>query len=312
MLALRLLQQTVSGFGEHRCGTLAASLAYYTLFSLPPLLFLLVFTLTTSIGWYYGGDEAEAKAFTMVERQISNMIGNQAAEDEIGKIMRSSANVGDGGWKALIGLVGILFGATGVVASLQSSLNLVWGIKADPEVSSWKTFATKRLLSFGMILGLGFVLVVSFVISGVLESLTQMVGNSIGFNAELGSAINQLVSFLVITVTFAAIFRFMPDAKIRWRDVWVGAAFTSVLFLLGRLALSIYLSYSDPGEQLGAAAGSLAVILVWVYYSAMIVLLGAEFTRVWVTHSGRRLTPEPGAIRFVEQTVAEDEPSEIG
>jgi len=297
-----VIKKTFSAFSKDRCTTLAAALAYYTIFSLPPLLFLLVTTISISISWMYPDAEGTENARRVVQQQISNMIGNEAAEDEIGRIMKSTAELPGLGWKTLLGFVGILVGATGVVAALQDSLNRVWGVKQDPDHSGWWDMIQKRVLSLGMILGLGFVLVVSFILSSVLETITGMVGDKIGFKPELATAVNMGVSFVVVTLIFAAIFKFMPDVDIHWRDVWTGAIGTAILFAIGRYGMSLYFAYSNPGAQIGSAAGSLVVLLVWVYYSAMIVLLGAEFTQVRLQESGRELTPDRGAVKFIETT----------
>ena len=291
-------------FSSDRCSTLAAGIAYYTVFSLPPLLFVLLMTLTVGLQVFTDGQKAEQRAHVLIQAQASQMLGNDAAEDEIGKILKASGSQEGLGWKAVLGLAGVLFGATGVVVSLQDSLNRVWGIKADPKANGIKTFLWKRILSLGMILGLGFVLLVSFLITTMLKAATEAISSRLGIDASAALWINLAVTFLIVTVVFAAIFRFMPDARIAWRDVIIGAIVTSLLFALGRFALSWYLSFSDPGQQLGSAAASLVVILVWVYYSSMIVLFGAEFTQAWSRQSGRELVPEKGAVRFTEQVIA--------
>lgn len=299
-----VIKKSFSEFSEDRCTTLAAALAYYTIFSLPPLLFILVTMVALFIGWFNDTGEAKEDAYKVVQQQISTMIGNQAAEEEIGRIMKSTEQSAGLGWKTALSFVGILVGATGVVASLQDSLNRVWGVKLAPDASGWKDVLMKRFLSLAMILGLGFVLVVSFVLNTILNSITGMVGDQIGFQPQIATIVNFAVSLAVVTLIFAAIFKFMPDVDIQWRDVWIGALVTAVLFTVGRLVLGVYFSYSSPGAELGSAAGSLVVLLVWVYYTAMIVLLGAEFTQVCVQHSGRVLTPEKGAVKFEERMVA--------
>lgn len=303
---LQVIKQVFTRFSEDRCTTLAASLAYYTIFSLPPILFVLVTTVTTAIAWYYGDEEAEEKAFSVVQEHITQLIGNEQANQEVGDIMRSNMSSGGLGWKSVLSLGGVLVAATGVVVALQSSLNLVWRIKPDPDKSGWKDVIVKRLLSLVMILGLGLVLLASFVTSSILSAISSSVVDGGSLQTQIGSIINFVVTFGIMTIIFAALFKFMPDAEIKWSDVWLGALVTAVLFTIGRLAMGLYFSYSNPGQQLGAAAGSLVIVLVWVYYSSLIVLLGAEFTQAWVQQHGRSIRPESGSVKFMEKTIKVD------
>ena len=298
-----LIKTSVNRFMEDRCVTLAASLAFYTIFSLAPLLFILATLLTYSIGLYAEGQQAEEQAYAAVEGQIGMMLGNEAAQDEIGKIMRSQSHASGIGWKTLISLIGVIVGATGVVAALQDSLNIVWNIEQDPVRGSRFDLIWKRLLSLGMILMVGVLLLASFLLSMIAETASDRLSEYSGMQPWIASSINFAISFLVIWLTVAAIFKFMPDAEIMWKDVWVGSLVTAVLFTIGRYAMTVYFSFSSPGEQLGNAAGALVVVLVWVYFSSMIVLLGAEFTQAWVQRSGRHLRVRAGAVRFEEKTV---------
>ena len=295
------LKQTFSEFSKDRCSTLAASLAYYTIFALPPLLYLLLMIITFGLSLAYDSDAAEEKAQKILERQAAEMIGNQSATEEVSAILENNKQAGGKWWKALISLAGILFGATGVVAALQDSLNRVWSVKPDPETAGIKVFLSKRLLSFAMILGLGFLLLASLVVSTILSGIGDRLGTMIGMDETIAHVVNYAVQALVSLVIFAAIFKFMPDANVKWRDVLVGAAITTVLFLAGRFGLQAYLSASDPGAQLGSAAASLAVILVWVYYTAMIFLYGAEVTQVYAARYGAGIQPEDNAVRVVEK-----------
>ena len=295
------LKQVFSEFSKDRCTTLAAALAYYTIFALPPLLFLLVMVLSLSMTAVAEGDQAQQRAESIVQQQMAQLLGNESAADEIGKILENQQESGGKWWKALIGLVGIIAGATGVVAALQDSLNRVWNVQVDPEHSGILNTIKKRVLSFGMILGLGFLLLVSFMVSTVLNAAGQMVGETLGISDLAAQITNYAVQSLVTFVIFSAIFKFMPDAVIRWRDCFVGAAATTVLFLLGRLGLQYYLSMSDPGAQLGSAAASLAALLVWVYYSGVIFLLGAEIAQVYAARCGEGIQPEAHAVRVTQQ-----------
>ncbi|QDV69239.1 hypothetical protein Poly24_29540 [Rosistilla carotiformis] len=295
------LKQTFSEFSKDRCTTLAAALAYYTTFALPPLLYLLLSVLTYGLSVAYESDRAHAKAEAVLEEQAADMLGNPAAADGITTILQQNRESSGTWWKTAISFLGIIVGATGVVGALHDALNRVWEVKPDPNASTLWTILSKRLLSFAMILGLGFLLLVSLVVSSVLSSAGQQLGEWIGISGIVARTINYGVQAAVVFTIFAAIFRFMPDADVRWRDVMVGAAITTALFLVGRYGMQIYFGFSEPGAQLGSAAASLAVILVWVYYSAMIVLLGAEATQVYAARFGHGIQPEKHAVQVVEQ-----------
>ncbi len=294
-------RQTFAEFSKNNCGMLAAALAYYTAFALPPLLYLLLTILTFGISVMYDSEEAEQQAQSLLTTQAAQMMGNQAISDQVSTIIESNEKSSGKWWKTALSLVGIVIGATGVVAALQTSLNQVWGVQPDPERAGIKVMISKRLLSFGMILGLGFLLLVSLVVSSILAGLGDRVGTLINAPAIVAEIVNFSIQAIVVLVIFAAIFKFMPDAKVQWKDVCVGASLTTFLFLLGRYAMQIYFSYSEPGAQLGAAAASLAVLLVWVYYTAMIVLLGAEATQVYAVRYGDGIQPEGHAVRVVQQ-----------
>ncbi len=295
------LKQTFAEFSNNNCTTLAAALAYYTAFALPPLLYLLLTVLTLAMSVMYDTDEAETKARNVLTGKAAEMLGNAAATEQIATILANDEQSSGKWWKTLLSFAGIVVGATGVVVALQAALNQVWEVQADPERASWKNLLGKRLLSFGMILGLGFLLLVSLVVSSVLAALGDQVGSLIGMSEAFASGINMLVQGLVVFAVFASIFKFMPDAIVKWSDVMVGALITTTLFLLGRYGLHLYFSYSSPGAQLGAAAASLAVLLVWVYYTAMIVLLGTEATQVYAVRYGDGIRPQGHAVRVVKE-----------
>ncbi len=298
---MSFLKQTFSEFSSDRCTTLAAALAYYTAFALPPLLYLLLSVLTFGLSIAYRGENAEEKAQTVLEDQAAEMLGNESAAQGITAILESNDQSGGKWWKSLISFVGIIIGATGVVGALQDALNQVWQVRPDPETSGIRNILSKRLLSLAMILGLGFLLLVAIVVSSVLSTAGEQISDWAGMSGGITQLVNYLVQALVVFFVFAAIFKFMPDAQVEWRDVIVGAVITTVLFLVGRFVMQIYFSYSEPGAQLGAAAASLAVILAWVYYTAIIVLLGAEATQVYAVRYGHGIRPEPNAVRVVEE-----------
>lgn len=301
---MNFLKQTFAQFSKNRCTTLAAALAYYTAFALPPLLYLLMVVLTFGLSVAYDSETAEQKAQSVLRSQAAQMLGNQSASEQIGTIMENQQNASGKWWKTLLGLAGMIAGATGVVAALQDSLNQVWGVKPDPETAGWLDFIKKRVLSFAMIMGLGFLLLASLVVSSVLAGMSS----AVGIAGATGEWINLAVQAIVILIMFAMIFKYMPDAVVRWSHVMIGATLTTLLFLAGRYAMQWYFSVSEPGAQLGAAAASLAVLLVWVYYTAIIVLLGAVATQVFATLDGSSIRPEVGAVRVVK-TLERPDPS---
>lgn len=298
---MEFFKQTFSEFSRDRCTTLAASLAYYTAFALPPLLYLLMTILTFGLSVAYDSQQAEERAEKLLETQAVRMMGTPSASEEIGEILDSQQQEEGKWWKVLLSFAGIVVGATGVVAALQSALNQVWEVKPDPVTSGLVDTLWKRVVSLAMILGLGFLLLVSLVVSSILSALGNRLGSMIGMSHFSAEAVNFTVQAMVVFVIFASIFKFMPDARVAWRDVLVGAAMTMALFLVGRFVMQMYFSFSNPGAQLGSTAAALAVLLVWVYYTAIIVLLGAEATQVYAVRYGRGIRPESHAVRVVEE-----------
>lgn len=286
-----LLSQTWSNFSSDNCSRMAAALAYYTIFALPPLLVVII----TVCGFFFDPSDVEGR----VAGEIRSVLGPDGAE-QVRTMIRAADRQDHGLLASLFGIVLLLVGASGAVVQLQGALNDVWAVRPDPEQGGIRNLLTKRLLSFGMVLVIAFLLLVSFVMTAALSALSDQV-----LPGDLSSgalqAINAVVSFLTIAVLFAAIFRILPDADIAWRDVWIGAAITSLLFLVGKFGLSLYFGRSDVGSAYGAA-GSLILVLVWIYYSAMILLLGAEFTQVWARQRGSGIVPADGAVRVIEKT----------
>lgn len=299
------LKQTFAEFSKNRCSTLAAALAYYTAFALPPLLYLMMLLLTFGLSVAYNGDQASERAESLLQNQAAQLLGNPSASSQIDAILDNAQAAGGKWWKTLISFVGILVGATGVVAALQDALNQVWEVKPDPEHTGIKDMIGKRVLSLAMILGLGFLLLVSLVVSSLLAVVGEQIGQWTGMPQSVTAISNFVVQVLVVFSVFLAIFKYMPDAITDWRDVAVGALVTTGLFLVGRYAMQLYFTMSNPGAQLGSAAASLAVLLVWVYYTAMIALLGAEVTQVYAVRYGQGIRPEPNAVRVVQEITRE-------
>ncbi|WP_372722278.1 YihY/virulence factor BrkB family protein [Novipirellula sp.] len=293
-------KQTFSEFSADRCTTLAAALAYYTAFALPPLLYLLLTILTFGMSLAYDSDHAKAEAHEVLTTQTAQLIGNESISNEISAILKSSDETSGKWWKTLLSFGGIVLGATGVLSALQDAMNQVWAVRPDPEKSGVKAMVRKRVMSFVMILGLGFLLLASLIVSSVVAAAGERLTDMIGIRFGLVSGLSYLVQAAVVMIVFASIFKWMPDAKIEWREVMVGASISTALFLVGRFALDWYFSIATPGAQLSSAAASIAVLLVWVYYTSMIALFGAECTQVYAVRYGRGIRPDRHAVHVVE------------
>ncbi|HSL29066.1 MAG TPA: YihY/virulence factor BrkB family protein [Anaerolineales bacterium] len=295
---LSLVRDTFKEWREDGAPRLAAALAYYTTFSLAPILVLII-----AIAGLVGGRDA---AQTQTMAQVENLLGVEGRE--FVQEMIETASQPQTGWAAtLAGAVTLLFGALGVFGELQNSLNTIWEVKPKPAISFWdgmRRFVINRMLSFTMVLGIGFLLLASLVISAVVNALGEYIGARWPLADFWLSLINFLVSFLVITLLFAMIFKFLPEIQIAWTDVWLGAAVTSLLFSLGKFLIGLYLGRSEVGTTFGAA-GSLAILLIWIYYSAQILFFGAEFTQVYANRYGSKIVPDPGMVKITEQERAQ-------
>lgn len=290
-----LFKSSVNDFLEDDCSTQAAALSYYTIFSLPPLLLLLL----TILGAVVDPQDIRGQ----LETQIGTLMG-PAATDQIRNILAQAHGPGSTGLIAtVVGFVGLLLGAGGAFGQLQGALNRAWEVKPDPNQGGLRSFVLKRLFSFGMILSVAFLLLVSLVVSTALSAFGGTLGRMLpeGISGSVLQLANIGLSLVVIAALFAAIFKVLPDAKVSWGDVWIGAGVTAVLFVVGKFLIGFYIGRSNPGQAFGAA-GSLAVLFAWVYYSAMIVLFGAEFTQAWVERNGGSIAPERGAVRVAEET----------
>ena len=297
-----LLAQTASAWSEDDAPSMGAALAYYSLFSIGPLLVIVI----AVMGLVFGEEVARRDVLA----QLSDMMGPENAQAVQG-LLEKAGRTGEGGMAAAISLGVLLVGATTVFAELQNSLDRIWR-SPPPDKSTtnglW-TWVRARLLSFGLILGIGFLLIVSLVVSAALVAFGGWWQPMLGGWEVLARVLDVVLSMAVLTAAFAMIYKFMPSVRIPWRDVWVGAAVTALLFTIGKLAIGAYIGRSEVASQFGAAA-SLAVLLVWVYYAAQVFLLGAEFTRVYAhlhgSRSGEPLPPPPQAAarRAARQTSA--------
>lgn len=284
-----LVKQSVKDFIDDDCMDSAAALSYYTIFSLPAVLVLLLMLLSAVM------NASDVRGG--LEGRLESVMGPTAGEQVRTIIQQAEHKPQHGFLPTVLGIAGLLFGATGALGQLQKTLNRTWNVEPDPNQGGIKNFLTKRLFSFGMILMIAFFLLISLMLSAALTGLGGRLGGFLpsGISGAFLEGLNSLVSFAVITVLFAAMFKVMPDAKISWRNVWVGAVVTAVLFVIGKFAIGLYLGKSNPGQAYGAA-GSLAVLLLWIYYSSLILLFGAEFTETWAKRRGEGIEPEPGAV----------------
>lgn len=288
------VKQVGTEFQDDDTLSMAAALAYYTVFSLAPLLLIVIVVAGLVVS-----PEAAQEA---VHGQFEGLVGGQGADQIETMVQSVQANPGGSMAARILGIGAVLFGATGVMVQLQSALNRAWDVKPDPKAGGIKNFVLKRVLSFAMILGVAFLLLVSLALTAVLAAISDRASWLIPdwMSNVVPQLINQGVSLVVVTLLFAAIFKVMPEAKIRWRDVAVGAFVTAVLFTIGKTLIGLYLGNSSVGTAYGAAS-SLAIVFVWVYYSSVIVLLGAEFTQVWTRRYGAGLEPQAGAVIAVEE-----------
>lgn len=285
-----ILKKTFDGFLEDRALKLSAALSYYTIFSLAPLLLLMI----SLAGLFLGRDAIQGHVFN----EINGLIGNQAAA-QIQDIIKNMELSGKTNIALIIGAVTLIIGATTVFGEIQDSINLIWKIKAKPK-RGWVKLLKDRLLSSSLIVGLGFLLIVSLMVNGALMALNDLIKRYFPeMTILLFNAINIAISFTVITILFAVIFKVLPDAKIAWKDVRKGAFFTACLFMLGRFVIGMYIETTSTGSAYGAA-GSVIIILVWVYYTAAILYFGAEFTKVYAEHIGARIEPADYAV-YIEQ-----------
>jgi membrane protein len=288
-----VLQATFREFGQDDCASMAAALAYYTIFSLPALLVIAIWVAGLAF------DPHEVQGY--VGSEIEEVVGREGAA-QVQTMIRRTQTPESGTLAAIIGIGTLLFGATGALGQLQASLNRAWGVKPDPAAGGLKQFFVKRVLSLAMVLVVGFLLLAALVVTAAVSAFSERVLPGSWSGPALLVA-NFAIDLGIVTLLFAALFKVLPDAKIAWRDVWVGAAVTGLLFALGKFGLGFYLGRSDIGSAYGVA-GSLALVLVWIYYSGLILLLGAEFTQVWARRYGTEIQPAEGAVNVVERTFA--------
>ncbi len=287
--AFSLLKQTFQEWLQDKAPQLGAALAYYTVFSLAPL----VLVLLAIVGIIFRDNPAGA--WDKITQQMSYFL-DQSAVEVVQSIAQKASQPGKGLIATIIGVALALFGASGVFGQLQDALNTIWGVKAKPGGGMWG-FLRVRFLSFAMVGGICFLLLVSLILEGVLKGFSHYVQSVLPGGIVVAMTVYLIFDFTVIVLVFAIIFKFLPDVEIQWRDVWIGAAITAVFFGIGKWALGLYLGSGAAGSAYGAAS-SLITLLLWVYYSSQILLFGAEFTQVYANRAGRALKPAKYAVRI--------------
>jgi len=282
----KVTMRSFKGFSEDKIPKYSAALAYTTVFSFGPLLVVIIFLCSI----FFGQEATQGKIYD----QMVQFVGQDAAL-QLQTIIKNASLSDKGTMAAVIGIITLLLGATAVFAEIQDSVNTIWGLKAKPKKGLWKMLRN-RFLSFSVVVSLGFLLLVSLAVSTVIEGLSGKLKASFpDVTVVLFYILNLLFSFVVITALFALIFKVLPDAKTKWKDIWPGALASGILFMIGKFAISFYIGRSNVGSTYGAA-GSLVILLLWVYYSAMILYMGAEFARAWSSHKGTSIHPNDYAV----------------
>lgn len=285
----RLLRLAVEEFDGDNGLKLSASLSYYTLFSLAPMLLIVI-----AISSIWLGKEAATGYLYLQFDGLLGKVGALQLQEMINNVRIS----GDTPWVTAVGLITFFIGATGVFIEIQDSINIIWSIKAKPK-RGWLRFIFTRLISFSMVVGIGFLLMVSLVLSAVLSIFDGWITDNIGTFAWLAFIVSNVIAVGSVMLLFAVIFKVLPDAQLKWRDVFIGSFFTAVLFLIGKYLINFYLAQSSIVSAYGAAGAAILIIL-WVYYSAIILYFGAEFTKVYANKYGGKIRPSPYAV-FVER-----------
>jgi membrane protein len=290
----KIIIKSFNAFMADKGLKLSASLSYYTIFSLGPMLVVLL----SVAGFFYQEKQVlQQKVF----EEIKGFIGNEAAL-QVQTLLKNLALSGDSVIAIIIGVITLLIGATGIFIEIQDSINQIWKVKAVPK-KGWLKLLKDRFLSLSMVGSLGFLLIVSLIINGMVSAVSTVLSNYLPENILfLFDIVNLTITFLVLVFLFSIIYKVLPDAEIPWRGVRTGAIFTSLLFMLGEYLIRLYIGYTAVGSVYGAA-GTLVVIAVWVYYSAAILFFGAEFTKVYAEEKGERIKPSSHAvyIKLVEE-----------
>jgi len=289
----KVLGATIMGFINDNGMKLSASLAYYTIFSIAPLLIIII----SIAGLVWGHDAATHKLYP----QIAGYVGAKAAI-QIEDILKSLQLSGRSTMAVVIGVIVLFLGASGIFIEIQDSLNIIWRVRAKPK-RGWLKFIQNRFLSFSLIIGLGFLLLVSLLVNFITNALSGWIDRFLPIADLVFKGVNLGITFIVISALFSIIFKFLPDVKIRWKDVRTGAFFTAVLFMIGQYGINLYIQYTAKSSAYGAA-GSILVVMLWIYYTSVILFIGAEFTQVYAEAIGCKIEPADYAVS-IKQTEVE-------
>jgi membrane protein len=283
---LSIIKATFAAWNRHEAPRLGAALAFYTILSLSPLVIIVV----ALAGLIFSRSTAQAHMLSQVQAMIGPE-GGKAVEAMLASAQKPAAGI----LGSMVGLLSLLFGASGVFAELRSALNLIWEVNPE-QTSGFVALLRERFFSFGMVLSIGFLLLVSLVVSAALAALGKFFGGLLPIPPQVLAVSNFLLSFIGVAILFGLIFRLVPEAKVRWRNVWPGALLTALFFTIGKTLIGLYLGKSSVGSSYGAA-GSVIVVIVWVYYSAQIFFFGAEFTHVYTVYQlPAALPPSESAV----------------
>ena len=292
---LHVIRDAFKAFSEDNCVKLSAALSYYTIFSIGPLLVIIL----SLSGIFYGAEAVQGKLFN----QMNGLLGAEAAK-QVQDIIANIQHSKKGHIGAIVGVVVLIVGATGIFTEIQDSINFIWSIRAKPKRGIVQLLLN-RLVSFSLILSLGFLLVVSLVVNTLMDLLNERLTHSFPeTTVYLFYWLNLLMLLLVISLLFAVIFKVLPDGKIKWRDAITGAVFTGLLFILGKTAIGYYLGNSSMGATYGTAA-AIIIILTWVYYTSIILYFGAEFTKIYALQHGGGIVPHKTAVFIIKQEAKE-------
>lgn len=291
----KTFKKTISQFADDNAIKFSASLSYYTIFALPPML-IIIFSIS---GFFFGKEAIQGKVYG----QIAGLVGSNAAI-QIQEIIKNVHTSTDSTFATVLSVIMIIVGSTGVFAEIQDSINHIWGIRAKPK-RSWLKWLLNRLLSFSMLLSIGFILLVSLMLNTLMDLLSARLQVYFShITVQVFYILNLVLVFSVITTLFSIIFKMLPDGKVSWKDSIRGAAFTASLFMIGKFLIGYYLGHSSVTSIYGAA-GSVIVILLWVYYSSIILYFGAEFTMVYACMFGKKIIPNNYAV-FIEKREIEN------
>ena len=289
----KLIKETFKGFSQDKVTKLSGSLAYFTVFSMGPLLVVIIFL----CGLFFEKEAIEGKIYTV----LKDFVGQDTAI-QLQEIIKKATLTPGNTIAAIIGTITLIIGATGVFGEIQDSINKIWGLKPKPK-KGWLKMLQNRVLSFSVIISLGFLLLVSLAITAIVESISgRLQAKFPDTTVTVFYIVNLVITLGISMLIFAVIFKVLPDAKIKWKDVMTGAFVTAILFLVGKFGISFYISQTKVGSTYGAA-GSLVILLVWIYYSSMILYIGAEFTKAYALQYGEPIHPNEYAVTTKEVEV---------